>query len=326
MGPVIRPVVRTVLGDIPAEQLGFTYAHEHLILDNALIAAAFEHILLDDVATTAREVAECRAAGVATMVDAMPCAAGRDVLRLAEVSRATGVHVLAVTGLHHPRYYGPRHWTARVGAEELASLFADDVLVGVDEFDYSGPATRRTPHRAGLIKIATGGERLDDRDRLLIEAAAIAHRRSGAPILTHCEHGRGALEQVAALTARGVPADAILLSHIDKVADHGYHAAIAASGAWLLYDQPIRHHAAETAPTTALIARLAADGHGDRLLLATDGARRSLWHAYGGEPGLAWLATAYVHQLRDAGIPDEAVRDIFIRNPAAALSLRGVGG
>src|SRR5262245_46119423 len=98
-------VVRTVLGDVPASELGFTYAHEHLILDNALIAAAFPHILLDDEAMSAREVAECRAAGVSAMVDAMPCAAGRDVQRLASVSRATGVHVIAVTGLHHPRYY-----------------------------------------------------------------------------------------------------------------------------------------------------------------------------------------------------------------------------
>ncbi len=318
-------IVRTVLGDVDVADLGITYPHEHLILDNALIEAAFPHILLDDAEVTAREVAECRSVGVTAMVDAMPCAAGRDVLRLVEVSRATGVHVIAVTGLHHPRYYGPRHWTARVSAEELGSLFADDVMVGVDEFDYSGPVVRRSPHRAGLIKIATGGEALGPRDELLIEAAAIAHHRSGAPILSHCEHGRGALEQVDALARHGVPADAVLLSHIDKVLDPGYHAAIAATGAWLLFDQPIRHHRNEVGPTTPLIARLVADGHGDRLLVSTDGARRSLWHAYHGAPGLAWLAGEYAEQLRAYGIGAAVVEDLFTRNPASALTLRANG-
>jgi predicted metal-dependent phosphotriesterase family hydrolase len=242
-------VVRTVLGDVPSADLGFTYAHEHLALDNALIAAGFPNILLDDTEVAVREVTECKAAGVRAMVDAMPCAAGRDVVRLAEISHGTGVHILAVTGLLLERYYGLRHWTSQVTADELGDLFTDDVLLGVDAFDYSGPMVRRTKHRAGLVKIATAGEALGRRDVLLIEAAAIAHSRSGAPIVTHCEHGLGALEQVEALTRHGVPAGAILLSHIDKVTDIGYHHAIAQSGAWLLYDQSIRDHDAPTVPT-----------------------------------------------------------------------------
>ena len=33
--------------------------------------------------------------------------------KLAELSRRTGVHVVAPTGLHHDRYYGPSHWSHR---------------------------------------------------------------------------------------------------------------------------------------------------------------------------------------------------------------------
>ncbi len=315
-------VVRTVLGDVPGSEIGFTYAHEHLVLDNALIAAGFAHILLDDPALAIREVSECREAGVQTIVDAMPCAAGRDVIRLAEISRATGVNVVAVTGLHHERYYGPRHWTSQVDADTLGGLFADDILIGVDAFDYTGPVVERTEHRAGLIKIATAGSELGPRDHLLIEAAAIAHRRSGAPIITHCEHGRGALEQVDALTRRGVRADAVLVSHIDKVADVGYHTAIADSGAWLVFDQAIRHHELPTTPTAQLIARLRDAGRLGRVLLATDGARRSLWHAFGGQPGLSWLAAAMPVQLQGMGLTSSEVAALFVGNPARALSLR----
>jgi phosphotriesterase-related protein len=148
------------------------------------------------------------------MVDAMPCSSGRDVVRLAEISEATRVNILAVTGLHHERYYGPRHWTAKLAAEELARLFVDDLVLGVDAFDYTGPVVRRTSHRAGLIKVATDGGELSGRDKVLFEAAAIAHAQTGAPILTHCEGGKGALQQVVALTALGVAPNAILLSHI----------------------------------------------------------------------------------------------------------------
>jgi predicted metal-dependent phosphotriesterase family hydrolase len=61
-------------------------------------------------------------------------------------------------------------------------------------------------------KVATGGEPLDARDRLLVDAAGIAHQAGGAPVLTHCEGGRGGVEQIAALARAGVRADAIILS------------------------------------------------------------------------------------------------------------------
>jgi 5-phospho-D-xylono-1,4-lactonase len=318
----VTGVVRTVLGDVPAAELGPTYAHEHLILDNALIEAAFPHIHLPDVDAAAREVGTCAEAGVRAMVDAMPCAAGRDVVRLAEVSRRTGVHIVAATGLHHRRYYGPTHWSARVQPDELGRLFAEDVLLGVDAFDYTGPLVRRTGHRAGLIKIATGGERLDARDRLLVTAAGLAHRASGAPVLTHCEGGRGGIEQIAALERAGVPPDAVVLSHVDKVVDPGYHRELVASGATVEYDQTLRRASDPEHATIGLITALLAAGCGDRIVLGTDGARRDLWAAFGGAPGLAWLATGFRERLAAAGVGETDLRRLYVENPAGVLALR----
>lgn len=315
-------VVRTVLGDVDPSALGVTYAHEHLALDSALVRAAFPNILLDDPAVAIEEVRACHAAGVRTMVDAMPAASGRDVVHLAAISQATGVHVVAVTGLHHERYYGPGHWTARIDVDELAQLFVDDLVGGVDAFDYTGPIVRRTGHRAGLIKVATGGGALSAREQRLVEAAAIAHAATGAPILTHCEHGLGAIEQVEALTGLGVPADALLISHTDKVADPAYHADIAGTGAWLVLDQALRQHDSPTPATAGVVARLAAAGHLDRLLLATDGARRDLWTAYGGRPGLAWLAASFPAVLRAHGLSAAQIDRMLVSNPPRALALR----
>jgi 5-phospho-D-xylono-1,4-lactonase len=317
-------VVRTVLGDVSTTDLGTVYAHEHLVLDSPLIAAAFPHILLDDVEAAVAEVSACRAAGVTTLVDAMPCSAGRDVLRLAEIAQRTGTHIVAATGLHHERYYGPRHWTGRLTAEELANLFVADLVTGVDAFDYTGPIVRRTAHRAGLIKVATGGAAVSGRDRLLIDAAGLAHARTGAPVLTHCEHGTGGLEQVAALAQAGVPADAVILSHVDKVTDVGYHRELASSGAWLEYDQALRTAGQPEPATVVLIRTLESEQLAGRILLGTDGARRTLWTAFTGGPGLAWLARDFPGVLRAAGVSDDTVRALFTANPARALALRPI--
>jgi len=314
--------IRTVLGDVSADALGMTYAHEHLILDSPLIAAVFPHIRLDDASAAISEVARCRDAGVKTMVDAMPCSAGRDVVRLAEISLATGVNLITATGLHHERYYGARHWTARIGVDTLAQLFIDDLVIGVDEFDYTSPILQRTEHRAGIIKVATNGGKLDARDQRVFEAAAHAQRVTGAPILTHCEHGRGAMEQISALAHLGVSTDAILLSHIDKVTDVGYHRDIAETGAWLLFDQGVRQAGNPVPPTATLIARLAESGHLGSLILGTDGARRDLWLEYGGNPGLVWLAADFPTKLVAQGLTDADVRQLLVDNPARALAFR----
>ena len=308
--------VRTVLGDVPAGRLGMCFAHEHLIIDGGVPGLVNPGISLPRVEDAVAELGPCVAAGVRAVVDAMPADAGRNVRKLAEVSRRAGVHVVAATGLHHARYYGERHWGELLEPERLAELFIADVEEGIDANDCNGPVVARTPHRAGVVKVAGSLDGPSDRDRRVFEAAALAAARTGAPVLTHCEAGTGGLAQLRLLDDLGVPLERVMLSHTDKVADRGYHRDLLASGAYLVYDQGLR-----TPEATARLVRWAvADGHGDRLLLGTDGARRSLWATLGGAPGLAALATTLGRRL--AGELGRAVMDrIWVANPAAALSL-----
>jgi predicted metal-dependent phosphotriesterase family hydrolase len=321
-GPGVQPpFVRTVQGDRVPVQQGIVYMHEHLIIDSPLIADRFPHIHLWDVDAAVDEVRASAAAGVALMVDAMPCASGRDARRLSQISERTGVQIIASTGLHHDRYYGALHWSNRVGVDELADLFVADLLEGIDEFDYTSPVVRRTTARAGIVKVATSGEIPDARDRRNLEAAAMASIRSGAPILTHCEGGRGGSAQVEILTGFGVPAGAITLSHIDKVGDPRYLRDLAETGVNLEFDQILKHHAQGAAAVQALVDLVAA-GHGDRIVVGTDGARRSLWAVHGGAPGLAWLAATLPSLLRTAGLSPDAIDGILRGNAVRALSWR----
>jgi phosphotriesterase-related protein len=312
--------VRTVLQDVPAAQLGMTYAHEHLILDSAVIAKQFSHIHLPSADDAATEAAFCAAAGVGTMVDAMPIG-GRAVLRLAEVSRRSGVRIVAATGLHTSKYYAHLPWTQEASEQQLADLFTADIRAGIDEFDHAGATVRRTTHRAGIVKVATAGDTPTQAERRTFGAAVETVRRTGVPLLTHCEGGRGALAQVELLAELGMPLSRVVLSHTDKVLDRGYHREVLGSGVNVEYDQAVRHADDAHAPTARLVAAMICEGFLDQLLLGTDGARRTLWRALGGEPGLAWLASQFPPVLAALGVDAAAQHALYVTNPARILAL-----
>jgi predicted metal-dependent phosphotriesterase family hydrolase len=310
--------VRTVLGDIAPSELGVTHSHEHLFIGPSRAVDRFPHLLLDDVDAMVRELAGPVSLGLRAVVDAMPADGGRDVLALAEISRRTGVQVVAATGLHHDRYYGPGHWSERIGVDELAELFIADIADGIDAFDYAAPIVRRTPHRAGVIKVAGSEGGPSARDRHVMEAAAIAHARTGAPILTHCEHGTGALEQLASLAEHGVGAEHVVLSHTDTVVDAGYHREILSTGAFLEYDQSFRGDG--PGGTLALLEAVVADGIGGQIVLGHDAARRTYLSVYGGTPGLGWLLGDFSALLLERGIPQATIDAFLVANPARAFA------
>jgi predicted metal-dependent phosphotriesterase family hydrolase len=312
--------VRTVLSDIAPEELGVTYAHEHLVIDGGRPVLLEPEFDLADVEAMATEVAEAAELGLRSVVDAMPCDAGRNASMLADIARRTGVQVIASTGLHHDRYYGPAHWSHRISVEEMAALFVADIDDGIDAYDYAGPVVRRTPFRAGIIKVAGSEGGLSARDRRVLEAAAETHRRTGAPILTHCEHGTGALEQVRFLGDHGVLPGHIVLSHVDRVVDRGYHRELLGTGAFGEYDGSFRWTEDEPNGTVRLISWMTEDGLDDQIVLGMDAARRRYYRVHGGGPGLIWLLDGFARLLADAGI-DEAGRDrLFVTNPARAFA------
>ncbi len=303
-------MARTVLGDVAPGELGAISCHEHLIIDSPFVAEHFPHIHLASVEDAVTELAPWRRAGLGTVVDAMPAGQGRDIDRLAEISRRSAVHVVATTGLHTAKYYLDVPWALDPDPDDLVERFSVDIDHGADG----------TAHRCGVIKVATGPEGVDDRARRVFAAAAETHRRTGAPLLTHCEEGRHAIEQVRLLDTLGVPLDRVVLSHTDKVVDVGYHTELLGSGVNLEYDQALRQPPDEPKGSAWLMGRMIAAGFGAQLMLGTDGARRTLWTALGGTPGLAWLFTGYAEVLATYGIHQGILDSILVDNPARWLT------
>jgi phosphotriesterase-related protein len=314
------PFARTVLGDVAPEALGVVYAHEHLVINGGRSVQLFPDFQLADVDKAVAELAPAQALGLRTVVDAMPADCGRDVLLLAEISRRSGVNVIAPSGLHHERYYHDRHWSVRLSAEEIADLFVADIEAGIDELDYAGPVVKRTPHRAGVMKIAASMGGPSSRDEKVFAAAAMAQQRTGCPILTHCEAGTGALEQVEVLVKHGGDPAHIVLSHVDKIVDRAYQRDIAATGARVEYDQGFRWKPGEPNGTLQLLEWAAEDGLLGHITLGLDAARQGYWAQYGGSPGWAWLLDEFATMLRERGLDEAQQHLLFVDAPGAAFT------
>ncbi len=315
--------VRTVLGDIDPSELGVTYAHEHFIIEGGGAVDMSPDFLLDDLDRLADELRAGAAAGLESAVDAMPADCGRNAEHLAELSRRTGVHLIASTGLHHEKFYGRWHWSGRLGEDAIARLFVADVTEGIDVNDYGGPVVRRTTVRAGLIKIAGSAGGPSARDEPIFRAAALAHRWSGVPVHTHCEAGTGALEQISLLVAAGVEPEHLSLSHVDKVVDRGYQRAIFETGASVVYDQAFRWGDRPNG-TLQCLDWAAEDGGLGQVMLGMDAARQGYYAAYGGRPGLPYLLTEFSVSMRERGLDDATQRRMFVDNPAKAYAFAEV--
>jgi phosphotriesterase-related protein len=312
--------IRTVLGDIPPSALGACYAHEHLIIDRSYTTQLFPDIHLPSVDNAVRELIDFKTAGGGAMIDCMPCDAGRNVEKLAAISRGSGVHVVAPTGLHRVRFYPEGHWRFTWPADRLADLFVDEIERGIDANDCAGPELRRTPFKAGVLKIASDGAVLDDAERAAFDAVASAHRKTGCPVITHCEAARGA-EQVAFLGSRGVDPAHVVLSHTDRHPDAGYHRELFRTGAFVEYDRVFRAGLDDANPTLRLFAAMVKEFPG-QVMLGTDGARASYWRSYGGKPGLDYLLRDFSDRARRLGVTDAELRAAFVENPARAYAFR----
>ena len=294
-------VVRTVRGDVDPSELGPTDAHEHLFFVTPLQPG-------DELADVERAIEEAQtlvAAGGRALVDWTPLGLGRDPEGLLRVSEATGLHVVAATGVHRDAHYLADDPLRSVAVEALAERFVTDV---------AGDGVR-----SGVIKVGASYHRLQPLEQKAFAAAAEAHGRTGVPLCVHTEHGTMGLGIVERLQELGVPPASVVLAHLDRNPDAVEHAETGATGAWLQLDGPGRTKYWPDSTIVQLIADLAERGLAGQLLLGGDTGRSSTMRAYGGGPGLDYLFARFKPRLeRELG--EELSRRIFVENPARAFA------
>ncbi|MBO9522385.1 MAG: hypothetical protein J7518_12680 [Nocardioidaceae bacterium] len=303
----------TVNGTIAAADLGVTHSHEHILWDYWDLLPSYNHIH-DDVAVASAELALFKAAGGGAMVDASTVGIRVDPVKIREVSRRTGVHVVAGTGWYRERLY-PQVVQDRT-SEALADVLVAEIEQGMDGTDV----------RAGVIgEIGTERYRITPAEERVFRAAAIASQRTGVSVLTHTTHfGELALEQIALLTATGLAPEKIIVSHLGDRHDPEHLLRIAETGVYLSIDN-IGYQGdgyPEDAVRIANIRTLVERGHRAQVVLGTDISTMDALRAGGGR-GYGWLLESFVPRLRESGLPGDVVEDLLVHNIAAALSVTG---
>lgn len=305
MSRAAAPLVRTVLGDISPRELGPTDYHEHLFHISPLLVGDD----LDDEPASAQEAASLRRSGARAMVDPTPIGLGRRPEAVARISANVGLHVVHATGAHHHRHYAEDDPLLCRSEADLAQLFATELVDGIEG----------TGVRAGLVKTGVGYWSVAPFEQRVLAAAGSLAAKDGVPIMVHLEHGSAAHEVLDLLELAGCPPDRVALAHVDRNPDPGLHSDLAARGAYLGYDGAARHQRWPDSVLVDCLAAVVAAGHGDRLLLGGDVARRTRYVSYGGLPGLAYLFDRFVPRVRER-VGEFATDTALVLNPARWLA------
>jgi phosphotriesterase-related protein len=296
--------VHTVLGDVSPTDLGVCDAHDHLFFGSPRLPGQE----LRSVAAARAELVAFREQGGGAVVQWTPYGLGRRAADLPPLSRETGVHVVAATGLHQAVHYD--EGTLKGLRDRLADVFVSELTEGIGT---SGV-------RAGLVKVAGGFHALDAHARWTMTAAAEAHHATGVTIAVHLELGTGALDVLDLLCGElGVPPHRVVLGHLNRSPDLVLHRQAAESGCYLAFDGPSHaHHATDWRMPDAVRA-LADAGFGDRLLLGADTTTAAARSVCGG-PGMPYLLRRVRPRLvRTVG--EDLVRRVLTENPGRAFAV-----
>ncbi len=255
------------------------------------------------------------------MVDAQGIGQERAPKLLKLASERSKVNIVACTGFHRGVFYAADHFRYHESADVLAERMIEEINVGMAV--YSGSeVVDRTDIRAGLIKFASDYHVINDNARKIAEAVAAAHLATGAPILTHCERGTCAMEQVELFSKLGVHPSCLLISHLDRNLDLYVHEDVAHAGAYLVYDGISRVEIHSDMEIIELIRRMLEEGYGRQVLFGMDMGRRTMWKSYGGGPGMTYVGNVFLLKLRRAGLTPEPIHAFTNRNPTDALAFR----
>ena len=315
-------VIRTVNGDIAPSELGITLTHEHLWCDQRLcrsqgrFPSVANPMILRDIDIVVGEVGAFAAVGGRAIAEMTVAGWGRDASVLRDISRQSGIHVIATSGYYvedcHPDF------AHDATVEELTDFLVKELTEGADD----------TAIRPGILKSGVGRPVIEGVDRRCATAVARAQKQTGVVITTHTSGGsrfeiRGGnlgMLHLDLFEAEGVDPARVIIGHTDENADIRQLLALAKRGAAIQFDVIGKLHWLLDETRVELLAKLAEKGYLDRLLLSTDRNRVSELHVTNG-PGYDHVMRDFVPKLRQAGFDEAALHTILVENPARILAV-----
>ncbi|WP_311923034.1 phosphotriesterase [Microbispora sp. H10836] len=323
--------VNTVLGPVPAQELGVVAVHEALLSVFPGAQYAFD-VTLDRAEIfeiLAGKLKDFRRHGGGTIVDSTGMFHGRDVRLYETLSRTTGVHIVASTGQGPEEMLGGYFLTPQTNpptpwpAEKFADLFAKEVTEGM--------VVPRVERRgaAGLVATAATLAGMTATDESLFRGAARAALATGVPV--SIRFGNDAVRDLEVVLDEKLPAGRVVVGGLDRrdAVAAGAPFEVAARGAYVALDHVGAEGTGDTEDDThvtdaeraVLVIELVEAGHGDRILLSSNATGVAKGHP-ANDVAYSAVLTTFVPLLAKQGLGDGDVRRILVDNPRDLLSVR----
>lgn len=321
--PDNTPVVNTVLGPVPADQLGPTEVHASLLsvvpgaeyAPDITINRAEIFAILRDKLTTFHN------AGGRTIVDAAGMFHGRSVpltLPLLEnLSTVTSVNIIASTGMGPEEMLGGYFLTPQTNpptpwpAEKFADLFAREVTEGM--------VVPRLERRAaaGLIVSLSTDTGMTATDESLLRGAVRAAKATGVAV-SHT-FGADLLAEIDIALEEGIAPERLVVRGVDRRQAPVLEAA--ARGVYLGIDQVGQVGQGDDSARITLVRELIDAGYTNRIILSSSAVGVAKGHD---APAVEFgsLFTSFIPALRDAGVADADITQITETNPRDLLAVR----
>lgn len=339
---------QTVRGLVDPEELGSTLMHEHLLLDESLLAPTpvdpeerrlyeaplgpeiltlvrysglwnRDDLIYDDIDLAVRELAPFRKAGGSTIVEVTPIGLHRQPKGLKTISERSDVHVVMGCSWYvadsHPADMAER------SEESLTAEIVADVLAGVDG----------TGICAGIIGEAGCSWPLTGQERKVLRASARAQQLTGAALTVHPgRHDLAPIEIVGVLEEAGADLSRTIICHIDRtIFQKPVMKRLAETGVILEYDLFGHEYSYySSAPHIAMpndrqrldwLRWLIDEGHGDQIVIAHDNDNKHYLEAYGG-CGFAHIHRNVVPTMRRLGFRASEIEAILVGTPRRLLT------
>ncbi|MFQ5934306.1 MAG: phosphotriesterase [Dehalococcoidia bacterium] len=334
-------VVRTVLGDLSPEELGAVLPHEHTFFH--WLGAEADHLsgydrekVIDGLAGRIKRVKESH--GLGTIVDVTTSDTGRNVEFMVELSRRTGVHIVAATGFYTASMAIPYYWRVRsldaveefIAREITEGVAGTDVKCGVIKLA-SGPELGKPLPEWGA-KVETYAGRLTPTEEKVFRAATRVQRRLGVAITTHTDSYDWHIDNVGArqldvLEEEGADLSRCIIGHADGCTDIRQLTEILDRGANVGIDTiGYEGRLVNNKLRLGLVVGLVAMGYAGQLLLSHDtvmyemrrpGTQDDPQLYDGKRPGL--LFEQFIPALLQSGVSEEATHQITAENPRRLL-------
>tara|TARA_B100000029_G_scaffold222535_1_gene220326 strand:- start:1440 stop:2585 length:1146 start_codon:yes stop_codon:yes gene_type:complete len=342
------PKVRTVLGPVPASELGVTLMHEHApAIDWAELyeipPAPIEPVKKQMLDFTIKLLDRFHQTlgtgqGPGAIVECTPIRVGRYPRLLVELAKKTPIHVIACTGFWCEAMAPQHPWALalgrrRNGVKKIAELYIREITRGMEN-PHGDWGDEFTNIPVGIIKCATSTYLRPSEKRCHI-AASIASRETGCPITTHTTDG-GGLEEAQLFLKHGVDPAKVIIGHQGNLDDrteseaHEYHRRLVGMGIGVQFDRVGHAKDYDNDKIARQVKALVDSGHVKQIYFSHDNGPY-FNNDYTGAKGTGreWkitesdytvVTTGLVAEMKKLGITDKQIHTMLVDNPQRVLA------